>query len=121
MIDAGLADLVEWDYRINDEIWLEPTPGHTPGHVALRIASAGQEALITGDLTHHPVQWAEPDWEMPADSDTKEAARTRRRLLQDYGDTPLLIIGTHYAAPTAGYLVSRDGTWTFRTDGPAVR
>ena len=31
-IDAGLADLVSSELRLNDLVWLEPTPGHTPGH-----------------------------------------------------------------------------------------
>jgi len=40
--DAGLVDLVETDHRICDEISLVPTPGHTPGHVSVRIASQGE-------------------------------------------------------------------------------
>ena len=106
VVDAGLSDLVETDHKLTDEVRLEATPGHTPGHVAVRIASRGEEALITGDLTHHPVQWAEPDWVMSADSDSKQAAATRRRLLSEHADGPLLVIGTHYPAPTAGHLVS---------------
>ncbi len=27
IIDAGLAELVDTDHRITDEVWLEPTPG----------------------------------------------------------------------------------------------
>ena len=108
VFDAGLATLVDTDHKLCDEVWLEPTPGHTPGHVAVRIGSLGEHAMITGDLTHHPVQWAEVDWKMPADSDSAEAASTRRRLLAEHADTSLLVIGTHYAAPTAGHLV-RDG------------
>ena len=107
VVDAGLAELVETDHRIGDEVWLEATPGHTPGHVAVRIASGGASALITGDLTHHPVQWAEPDWKMGADSDSAQAAATRRRLLAEHVGTSLLVIGTHYPAPTAGRLVRR--------------
>lgn len=115
VVDAGLADLVDWDHRINDEVWLEPTPGHTPGHVAVRIQSGGHRALITGDLTHHPVQWAEPSWAMGADSDSAEAARTRERLLREHTDQDVLVIGTHYAPPTAGRLVSRDGGTRFES------
>ena len=62
---AGLVDLVETDHRICDEISLLPTPGHTPGHVSLRIASMGEEALITGDFMHHPCQIARPDCRRP--------------------------------------------------------
>ena len=104
VVDAGLVDLVDGDHRLTSEVWLEPTPGHTPGHVAVRIASRGEQALITGDLTHHPVQWAHPDWTMHADSDTKGATETRRRLLAEHADQRTLIIGTHYAPPCAGHL-----------------
>ena len=34
IIEAGRAELVANDYALDDEISLEPTPGHTPGHVA---------------------------------------------------------------------------------------
>src|SRR5207249_6372431 len=56
VIEAGLADLVEPGHRVNEEVWLEPTPGHTPGHVSVRISSRGEDAVITGDLMHHPLQ-----------------------------------------------------------------
>ena len=108
VFDAGLVDLVGSDHRICDEVWLEPTPGHTPGHVSVRIASQGEEALITGDVMHHPCQMARPDWPSTADADPDAARRTRLDLLERYADGPVLVIGTHFAAPTAGKIV-RDG------------
>jgi glyoxylase-like metal-dependent hydrolase (beta-lactamase superfamily II) len=109
---AGLVDLVETDHRIGDEISLMPTPGHTPGHVSLRIASAGEEALITGDFMHHPCQIARPDWSSTADSDPAAASATREHMLAHLADAPVLVIGTHFAGRTAGHIV-RDGD-TFR-------
>src|SRR4030095_10372130 len=69
IVEAVLADVVEPDHKLCDSVRLVPTAGHTPGHVSVEIASQGERALITGDMTHHPVQWAEPDWTMAADSD----------------------------------------------------
>jgi glyoxylase-like metal-dependent hydrolase (beta-lactamase superfamily II) len=106
--DAGLVDLVETDHRICDEISLVPTLGHTPGHVSVRITSQGEEALITGDFMHHPCQIARPDWSSTADSDPSEAQRTREHMLTGLSDTPILVIGTHFAGRTAGHVV-RDG------------
>ncbi len=106
--EAGLVDLVETDHRICDEVSLVPTPGHTPGHVSLRIASAGEEALITGDLMHHPCQIARPDWCSTADSDPAAARATRETMLARLADAPTLVIGTHFAGRTAGHVV-RDG------------
>ena len=106
--EAGLVDLVETDHRICDEVNLVPTLGHTPGHVSVRIASQGEEALITGDFMHHPCQIARPEWSSTADSDPAEARLTRERMLTHLADTPILVIGTHFAGRTAGHVV-RDG------------
>jgi glyoxylase-like metal-dependent hydrolase (beta-lactamase superfamily II) len=106
--EAGLVDLVENDHRVCDEISLVPTIGHTPGHVSVRIRSAGEEALITGDFMHHPCQIARPDWSSTADSDPHQARRTRERMLKDLSERPVLVIGTHFAGATAGRIV-RDG------------
>ena len=108
IVDAGLADLVDSDHKITDEIWLEPTPGHTPGHVSVRISSRGEDALITGDFMHHPCQMARPGWRSAADFDGEWAEKTRNELLKQYADQPVLVIGTHFATPTAGHIL-RDG------------
>ena len=108
IFDAGLVDLVEMDHRLCDEVRLTPTPGHTPGHVSVVIESRGERAIISGDAIHHPCQMAHPHWTLPFDSDQDASVVTRRALLEDVADQPILFIGTHFAAPTAG-LVKRDG------------
>ncbi len=113
VVAAGLADLVEADHRVTDEVRFVPTPGHSPGHMAVLIESGGSRALITGDATHHPVQWAEPDWGMEADWDPALGAESRRSLRSAHGGTDTLIIGTHYASPSAGRIVERAGGWQF--------
>jgi len=114
IFDAGLADLVPQDHRVTDEVWLEPTPGHTPGHVSVHIRSRGEEAVITGDMIHHPCQIAHPHWSSTADWDQSASAETRTTFLGRYADRPVLVIGTHFAGPTAGHIV-RDGG-AFRLD-----
>lgn len=102
VVDAGLHELVGDRHAITDEIRLEPTPGHTPGHVSVQIESQGQNAVITGDMVHHPVQLAEPTWGSHPDSLPERAAETRRDFVSRYGDEDVLIIGTHFAGPSAG-------------------
>lgn len=113
IVDAGLATLVEDNYRISDEIWLEPTPGHTPGHFSVRISSRGHDAVITGDLMHHPVQCAHPEWNCGFDSIPEQARATRRAFLERYGDRPVLVFGTHFATPSAGQIVKNGANWHF--------
>ena len=119
VFDAGLVELVDTDHRICDELSLVPTVGHTPGHVSLRIASRGEEALITGDFIHHPCQMARLDWSSAADFDPNAAAATRQRMFASLAGTPTLVIGTHFAGATAGH-VERDGE-AYRLAVPAGR
>lgn len=78
IFDAGFADLVETDHRVADEIWFEPTPGHSVGHASVHIASHGQHAVISGDAFHHPFQFAEPDLPSAFCVDGQLACKTRR-------------------------------------------
>jgi glyoxylase-like metal-dependent hydrolase (beta-lactamase superfamily II) len=112
--DAGLVDLVETEHRICDEVSLTPTPGHTPGHVSVRISSDGEEALISGDFMHHPCQIARPEWSSTADSDPDLARTTRETMLARLAAAPVLVIGTHFAGRTAGH-VAADGA-AYRLD-----
>lgn len=114
IFDAGLAELVEMNHRISDEVRLTPTPGHTPGHVSVLIESKGERAMITGDMLHHPCQFARPHWSPSFDSDPVAGAHMRKAVMEEVADAPVLVIGTHFAAPTAGH-VRRDGD-AFRFD-----
>ena len=112
IFEHGLADLVDLTHQICPEVRLEPTPGHTPGHVSIHIESQGQEALITGDCIHHPCQIEHLDWASNADFDQTASTQTREHLMNTYSDTDVLIIGTHFPTPTAGYIKhSERGYW----------
>ena len=90
--EAGLVDLVEPTHAVTSEVRLEPTHGHTPGHVSVHISSRGEEAVITGDVMHHPAQCAHPEWRSSADTRRRpggaDAARLSRPLRRppDAGD-----------------------------------
>jgi len=113
--EAGKVELVTPDHAVTDEVRLEPTYGHTPGHVAVHVCSRGQEAVITGDLMHHPAQCTHPEWNAGVDSDAAMAEQTRRDFLARYADRPVLVIGTHFAAPTAGRIVRERDSYRFAT------
>jgi len=108
IFEADLVDLVEPTCVVTDEVRLIPTPGHTPGHVSVVIESRGERAVITGDLFHSPLQMAHPDWADNADVDGPLAHETRLKFLESWADSPTLVLGTHFASPTAGHIV-RDG------------
>ena len=113
VFDAGLVQLVDMNHRVSPDVRLMPTTGHTPGHVSVVIESKGETAVITGDMVHHPCQFTHPDWPDNFDSDGAAAAVTRHAFVKDFADRPVLVIGTHFAAPTAGHIRKDGDTYKF--------
>lgn len=113
VIDAGRAVLVDDDWQLDDSIWLTPTPGHSPGHVCVNIRSGGRHAVFTGDMMHHALQCIEPDWSTCFCAHPAEAARSRRALLSSVADRDVLVVPTHFPAPTAGRIVGAGAAWRF--------
>jgi len=111
--EAGLIRLVETDEIICEEITLEPTLGHTPGHVSICIESEGMKAAITGDFLHHPSQMEKLDWESIADWDANLAKETRRKKLKEYSEEDILVFGTHFASPSAGKVIKKGDHFEF--------
>ncbi|MEZ5377525.1 MAG: MBL fold metallo-hydrolase [Acidimicrobiales bacterium] len=116
IFDAGLVDLVATDHVLMPEVTLEPTPGHTPGHVSVRLRSAGAEAVITGDLSHHPCQLAHPDWSSSADVDRVQSEATRRAFFADNADRDVLVLGTHWEPCANRLFVDDADALTYRPE-----
>lgn len=114
VMEAGLGVLVEDDFALDDCVHLEATPGHTPGHCAVRIVSGGAAGVITGDLIHSPIQCRHPDWSFIFDHDPALAATTRRAFLERYADTGTLVLGTHFPLPSAGWLERLGDAFDYR-------
>jgi glyoxylase-like metal-dependent hydrolase (beta-lactamase superfamily II) len=114
ILESGQAVLVANDYAINDTVWFESTPGHTPDHVSVRLASGGAQAVITGDMIHCPVQCAEPMWVARPDYNPELACHTRRAFLERYCDTDVLVCATHFPSPSFGHIVPQGKAFHFR-------
>jgi len=116
IVALGMADFIEADHAIAEGIYCEPSHGHTPGHVHVRISSKGQEAVITGDLMHHPMQCAMPHRAATFDMDKEAGRATRMGFVEKYADSGVLVIGAHFAGPTAGHITTH-GEGDVRFDG----
>jgi len=115
IVALGLADFIDADHVIAEGIYCEPSHGHTPGHVHVRISSQGEEAVITGDLMHHPMQCAMPQRTATFDLDKDAGRATRVGFVDKYSDSGVLVIGAHFAEPTAGHIeTGADGARWFR-------
>lgn len=112
--EAGRVDLLGSDDTLLGAIGFLAVPGHTPGHVAVDIADAGERAVIIGDASHHPFHVAHPDWASPIDADREQAIASRDALYDLAEREHLLIIGGHWAHPGWGRIVRDGGQRVFR-------
>jgi glyoxylase-like metal-dependent hydrolase (beta-lactamase superfamily II) len=113
VMEAKQALLVDMDYALDDELWLEPTIGHTAGHVAIHLKSGPHHAAMCGDLIHSPIQLAEPDWSCNSDYNLALAATTRKEFLDTYCDSNSLILTSHFPSPSVGHIIRRADRYDF--------
>lgn len=114
LVDAGKVDLVSGERIVTPEVTIIPTPGHTPGHQSVIIASAGQRGIILGDVFNHPAQAQETDWNAGFDRDPALAIETRKRVLDRVESDGSVAASGHYRPPGFGRLVRADGKRVFR-------
>lgn len=117
VVETGLVHLVGSDHVIDRWLCLEPMPGHTPGHVCVRLRTSAGEAVFSGDLMHRTVQVAEPQWSSRFCYDPKRAALTRREFVERQADTGVLVLAAHFPRP--GYIVQAEGGYRFVPGPPA--
>ncbi|MGW9331351.1 MBL fold metallo-hydrolase [Bosea sp. NPDC055594] len=80
-------------------------PGHTFGHHIFLVSSGGKSFAFLGDLTHHAVLLLEkPLMEFAYDSDPKQAAQSRVKLLGMLAESKTPVMSYHFAWPGFGNL-----------------
>ena len=113
IVEAGQAKLVDADFELEDNIWLSPAFGHSPGQVCINFKSNSRHAIFTGDMMHHPLQCLEPGWSTCFCSNPLEAATSRRHILREVADTDTIVIPAHFPGQTAGYVQTSKNAWTW--------
>jgi glyoxylase-like metal-dependent hydrolase (beta-lactamase superfamily II) len=101
----NVLDLIDGEYDVTDEVKTLPTPGHTPGHISLMIASAGETAFILGDVAHSPAQAQYTDWSPGFDVDPDLARTTRHSVLDRLESDGTLVASGHFPQPGYGRFV----------------
>ena len=113
-IESGQVMAVDTGFTLDDQVWLEPTIGHTPGHVAVHLQSRGEKAILCGDLIHSPLQCLYPQWEYWIDFDPKQAVQTRKHFLETQSETNNLILTAHFPSPSMGFVDASENAFRFR-------
>jgi glyoxylase-like metal-dependent hydrolase (beta-lactamase superfamily II) len=84
-------------------------PGHTPGHMGLRIDDGSESFVHVGDIAHaQHLQLANPEIAIAFDIDADTARKTRKRTLDMVATDGMKFSGGHILRPTIGVL-KRDG------------
>jgi len=104
LLDNGLVEFIDGPTKVGSAIETVDTPGHTPGHLSVRVTSGSTEVLIGGDLSNQPIQMRHPEWNLPFDRDHDMAAATRRRVFDELSGTGILFLAGHYPAPGVGVI-----------------
>ena len=107
VVEAKRHEVVGNGHQIGDHVRILPTPGHTPGHVAFTLGRGKDDAAISGDLMHSPLQTRFPELSAKFDVDPAQAAMTRRRFLERYCDTDTLCCTAHFPSPSTGKIRRR--------------
>lgn len=116
-VAAGVADRVVLHDSFSElapGVVLEPLPGHTPGHIGLRVGSGDDTLLIIGDaIITETLQFANPEISYALDGDATQAVSTRTALLEDCAETGLAIAATHFAFPGIGRVTKGDNEFRY--------
>jgi len=113
VVKTGQSLLVDDDYALEDGVWFESYPGHTPGNVVIHAKSGGERGLFIGDVLHHPLQCLRPAWSTMACTDPDLSRVSRTRLVEAHADSGTLILPAHFPEPTAGHIKRHGGTFRF--------
>ncbi|MEE2694692.1 MAG: MBL fold metallo-hydrolase [Pseudomonadota bacterium] len=111
--EAGQALIVDDTHSLNDEILLEPSPGHTPGHTSIRLRSNGAHAVFSGDLMHSVLQCVYPNLVSQSCFDKQLARQTRKEFLQSVCESRTQVLTAHFPSPSAGYIKRSGNSYRF--------
>ncbi len=105
----GTIEQIEPGDEIAPGVTVLAAPGHTPGHLAVEVASDGERLLHIVDAAGDPVLHLQhPDWFFAPDNWPAQEILTRRQLFDRAAQENILVQTYHFASPGLGH-VQQDG------------
>ncbi|MFC1717924.1 MBL fold metallo-hydrolase [Candidatus Poribacteria bacterium] len=107
-------DLIDQETEVVPGIRALPTPGHTPGHMAVAVSSGDEQLLCSSDLMIMSISLEHPDWYAAVDVDPKQVVITRRQFLSQASDEVALVFAFHFPFPGLGHVVQKGDAWQWQ-------
>ena len=115
--EIGVLDLMDGETELAPGVTAIPTPGHTPGHMALMLSSGKDRALFVGDILINPMHATDTDLPFALDTDPAEAMKVRHEVLDKAENERITVLGSHLSPPGWGTLVRWEGRRYWRGFG----
>jgi glyoxylase-like metal-dependent hydrolase (beta-lactamase superfamily II) len=91
------------------------TFGHTPGHIALSVASEGERLLHVSDAALHPLQLEHPEWTPAFDLLPEQASTSKRRIFDLAAEEDALVFAHHFSPfPNLGHVHDQEQGWRWQ-------
>lgn len=105
LLARGQMRLLDGDTEFAPGITGIVTPGHTPGHMSVRLESEGQHAAFVCDLASYAIHFERLGWMTAYDVEPLVTLETKRKWQQWALETNALLIFPHDPVRPAGRLV----------------
>jgi len=89
-------------------------PGHTPGHIALWLQSAGDSLLLSADTFLHPVNLENLKVITPFDIDPQQADASRRKIFGMVAGKNIPVHSFHFQHPGLGFITKENGNYQWK-------
>lgn len=88
-----------------------PAPGHTPGHMAVEIASAGERLVFVADAVLHVLDFEYPETRAVFDHQPGDMIATRSHLLNEAAAQQTALMASHLPFPGLGHVRRKGTAW----------
>ena len=116
--EQDLLEVVDGDQEIVPGVTLLPSPGETPGHLAVRVSSGGQSLYVLGDLVHHACEVEHLDW-VPGNRDGDAMRVSRARIFAAAEREGGVVVTAHERFPPWGRIVAVGDGYRWERTSPS--
>ncbi len=104
LMETKQVTFLDDEFQVTPEVRIVPTPGHTPGHASVVLASGHETGVYIGDIGQHRAQVERLAWMSGFDLMPLVSLETRRRLLREAVARNELLFCAHNPYPGVGRL-----------------